>query len=188
MNKGKNYQFMWFDLVFLSFLAALSEWMSNSLLSVWNSSFYFSFSTAICLIAMIRWGWAGVVVGVAGGMPGIWFSQVNLAGGILFYMAANGFLAIPMILYGDRRRDAVSSRVLYLAAYVVVCHVCLAVGKGAAILVLTGERTGFKDYFGATFLIMVIDVIVCAALGTREGLVCDMRYYFQEREGEDHEA
>ena len=52
MNNGKICQFMWFDLIFLSFLAALSEWMSSRLLDIWDSSFYFSFATAVCLIAM----------------------------------------------------------------------------------------------------------------------------------------
>ncbi len=188
MNNGKICQFMWFDLIFLSFLAALSEWMSSRLLDIWDSSFYFSFATAVCLIAMIRWGWAGVVVGMAGGAPGIWFSHMGPAQGIIFYILANGFLAIPMAVYGKRSRDAIGGRVLYLSVYVVACHVCQAVGKGVAIFILTGEASGFKDYLGATFLIMVIDVIVCGALRTREGLICDMRYYFQERERENHET
>ena len=101
MNNQRISRFMWFDLGCLSFLAALSEWMSNRLLNLWNSSFYFSFSMAICLIAMIRWGAAGTAVGVIGAVPGMWFSHMSLSGRLLFYVAATGAVGIPAVLYGD---------------------------------------------------------------------------------------
>ena len=187
MNNNIKHQFVWFDLIFLSFLAALSEWMGNGLLKVWNSSFYFSFSIAIGIITMIRWGTAGTIVGIVGGIPGIFFSEMSLGGGILFYVAANAFLGIPILLYGKRNRDRISEHPILLTAYIIACHVCLAVGKGLVIFLLTGEPTGVVDYFGATFLIMGINIIVCLVLKTREGLLCDMRYYFEEREGEENE-
>ncbi len=185
MNNQRISRFMWFDLGCLSFLAALSEWMSNRLLNLWNSSFYFSFSMAICLIAMIRWGAAGTAVGVIGAVPGMWFSHMSLSGRLLFYVAATGAVGIPAVLYGDRDRNLIAGNVLYLTVYVVLCHLCLAAGKGAAVFLLTGEGTGFRDYLGATLFILVINVIVCIVLKAREGLICDMRYYFKE--GEDHE-
>lgn len=185
MNNNAKQLFAWFDLIFLSFLAAISEWMGNGLLKVWDSSFYFSFSIAIGIIAIIRWGIPGIIVGIIGGCPGIFFSNLFLRDGILFYSLANLFLGIPILFFGKRNRNMISKYPLYLTAYIIMSHVCLAIGKGIAIYVLTGEVTGMVDYFGATFLIMVINIIVCLLLRTREGLLCDMRYYFEEGEEEN---
>lgn len=188
MNDGKSYQvteqFKYFDLLFLSLLAAVSEWMGSGLLKVWNSSFYFSFATAICLIAMIRWGTAGVLVGMAGGIPAIWFSDMGIFSGILFYVIANVSIGIPILLYGARDRNKICEHSFLLILYVLSAHVCLAIGKGAVIFLLTGEHTGVLDYFGATFLITVLDIIVCLVLNTRKDLLCDMRNYFNKGEGE----
>lgn len=177
--------FQYFDLFFFTALAVISEIMSNALLGVWDSSFYFSFSIVLCLIAMIRWGAVGVVAGAAGGLPGIWFSDMPLAGGVMFYGAANLFLVIPVLLYGRRSRDVIVQNPVFLSAYVLVSHGCLAAGKGLVIWLLTGETTGMTDYFGATFLILVINIIICLVLRTRDGLICDMRYYFAEGEEDE---
>lgn len=178
---------MWFDLAFLSVLAAVSEWMGNAFLPVWGSGFYFSFSIAIGLIAMVRWGAVGTAVGVIGGIPGMLFSKMTFGGGILFYVIANVFLGLPILLYGKRNRDRIAGNGTFLMLYVLLSHISLSVGKGIAIFLLTGETTGAVDYFGATFLILAIDMIVCLVLKTRKGLICDMRYYFTQREGEVNE-
>ena len=187
MNNTKVNQFMWFDLALLSVLAAASEFMGSGLLRVWNSDFYFSFTIAVSLIAMIRWGAAGVVLGMIGGIPGIFFSDMTVVGGILFYVLANAFLGIPILLYGKRNRDTIAESPALLMVYVLISHACLAAGKGVVILLLTGETTGVIDYFGATFLITAMDLIVCLVLRMREGLICDMRYYFIQGEGEQNE-
>lgn len=184
MNNGRIYQFKRLDLTLLSVLAIASEFMGSGLLKVWNSEFYFSFSIAIGLIAMIRWGAAGILVGMAGGIPGIFFSDMPLWSGILFYVLANASLGIPILLYGGRDRDRIAQSPGLLLAYVLICHASLAVGKGAVIFLVTGEATGIVDYFGATFLITVIDLIICLVLRMREGLICDMRNYFIQGEGE----
>lgn len=187
MNYCKAIRFQSFDLIFFSILAAISEFLSNQLLTTWNSGFYFSFSTAICLIAMIRWGSVGVIVGMIGGLPGVLFSEMTLVSGIFFYALANAALCIPMLIYGKRDRDLIAEDHVWLMLYVLASHCCLAVGKGLIIFVITGERTGVIDYFGATFLILVMDIILCQVLQKREGLICDLRYYLADEEGENDE-
>ena len=56
MNNENVVSFKKFDLVCFSILASISEIMSYALLNVWNSGFYFSFSTVLCPISMLRWG------------------------------------------------------------------------------------------------------------------------------------
>lgn len=185
MDNEKIQQFMWFDLVLLSLLAAISEWMGNAFLPLWGSGFYYSFSIVIGLIAMIRWGAAGVTVSVIGGIPGMFFSHMTFGSGL--YVMSNLFLGIPVLLYGQKNRDRIAGSMVFLASYVLLSHISLSAGKGMIIFLLTGERTGAIDYFGATFLILVINVIVCLVLRTRKGLICDMRYYFARREGEGNE-
>ena len=72
--KRKIFIFQYFDLLFFSILAVVSEVMSHVLLEFWNSSFYFSFSMVLCLISMLRWGFVGTVVFVIGGIPDILLS------------------------------------------------------------------------------------------------------------------
>lgn len=185
MNKAKEIiSFRYLDLMFFSILAAVSEVMSYKMLEFWNSSFYFSFSMVLCLISMIRWGAAGVVVSMIGGIPGILFSPMPLWSGILFYVLSNAFIGIPMLVYGDRNRDTIADGHVFLLLYILLSHCSLCAGKGIFILLLTGETTGAVDYFGATFFALIINIIVCCVLQMRKGLICDMRYYFTEMEGE----
>ena len=185
MNEnGRNSSFMVIDLLFFTILAALSEFMSNMLLRTWQSSFYFSFSIALCLIAMIRWGAVGSVVGILGGIPGILFSDMSFFSGVLFYGFANALIGLPMLLYGERDRNHISRHYGHLLLYILLCHSCVSLGKGMVIFLLTGETTGVIDHFGATCFILVINVILCSILKTRDGLICDMRYYFAEEDGE----
>ncbi|GLC80761.1 hypothetical protein [Lacrimispora brassicae] len=185
MNKAKGvFSFRYLDLLFFSILAAVSEIMSYKMLEFWNSSFYFSFSMALCLISMIRWGAAGVVVSMIGGIPGILFSPMPLWSGILFYILSNAFIGIPMLAYGERNRDSIADGHVFLLLYILLSHCSLSAGKGLVIFLLTGETTGVKDYFGATFFALMINIIVCCVLQMRKGLICDMRYYFAEMEGE----
>jgi hypothetical protein len=177
-----NRNFEWFDLFFFSLLSAVSELMGNGLLKMWNSSFFFSFSTAICLIAMIRWGGAGIVCSVVSGFVSLYFSGMPFFRGVLFYPLANMFLMVPALLYGQRNRDRISGSDLKIILYVIVSHLCLSLGKGFAILILAGEAGGSRDYFGSTLFIMLIDIIICVLLKRREGLLCDMRYYFTRKE------
>lgn len=185
MNNEKIVPFMNLDLAVLSLLAVLSETLSSGLLEIWNSGFYFSFSTAICLIAMIRWGAWGILTGMAGGIPAMAFSNMTVFGGCLYYVFANIFLAVPILLFGRRNRNQIAGHGLFLLAYVFLSHLCLAAGKGIAIFLITGETTGAVDYFGAAFLILFIDMFVCLVLKTRKGLICDMRYYFTGGEGNE---
>ncbi|WP_333647242.1 hypothetical protein [Lacrimispora sp.] len=185
MNREKEiFSFRHLDLLFFSVLAAVSEVMSYGMLGFWNSGFHFSFSTVLCLIAMIRWGWSGIVVSMIGGIPGILFSDMSLWSGILFYVLSNALIGIPMLAYGDRNRDIIAGGHVFLLLYIFLSHCSLSAGKGIAIFLLTGEITGAVDYFGATFFTLIINIIVCCVLQMRNGLICDMRYYFTETEGE----
>jgi hypothetical protein len=185
MNKRKeNILFLYLDLLFFSILAAISEIMSYKLLEYWNSSFYFSFSMVLGLISMIRWGSVGVVVAMIGGIPSILFSPMPLWSGILFYVLSNAFIGIPMMVYGSRNRNIIADRHVFLLLYIFLSHCSLSAGKGIVIFLLTGEATGVKDYFGASFFTMMINIIVCCVLQMRKGLICDMRYYFTYMKGE----
>lgn len=187
MNKTNEvFIFPYLDLLFFSILAAVSEIMSYKMLEFWNSSFYYSFSVVLCLISMIRWGAAGVVVAMIGGIPGILFSPMSLWSGFLFYSLSNAFIGIPMMVYRSRNRDAIAEGHVFLLLYIFLSHCSLSAGKGIAIFLLTGETTGAKDYFGATFFTLMINIIVCSVLQMRKGLICDMRYYFTDMEGEGY--
>lgn len=143
--------FRYLDLLFFSILAVVSEIMSYKMLKFFNSSFYFSFSIALCLISMIRWGAAGAIVSVIGGIPAVLFSSMPLWSGILFYILPNAFIGIPMMIYGDRNRDIIAEGHAFLLLYIFLSHCSLSAGKGAVIFLLTGETTGVRDYFGAAF-------------------------------------
>lgn len=185
MNSEK--EFLKIDLVFFSALAIISEIISQYFLGRWNSSFYYSFAIAIGLIAMLRWGAIGVVVAMAGGLPMLFFSDMDVWSGILFYIVAGLFAGIPIAVYGSRNRDIIISHPLYLMFYILLSHCSLSVGKGIAIFILTGETTGTVDFFSATLFILVINTILCLVLRMRQGLLCDMRYYFTDKEGEGNE-
>ncbi|WP_313185712.1 hypothetical protein [Lacrimispora sp.] len=187
MNRTKKiFLFPYLDLLFFSILAVVSEIMSYKMLEFWNSSFYFSFSVVLCLISMIRWGAAGAAVAMIGGIPSILFSPMPFWSGILFYGLSNAFIGIPMMVYGSRNRDTIADGHVFLLLYIFLSHCSLSAGKGIAIFLLTGETTGAKDYFGATFFTLMINIIVCSVLQTRKGLICDMRYYFTDMEGEGY--
>lgn len=183
-NESKVISFMLLDLLLFVILATLSEFMGNLLLQTWHSSFYFSFSTALCLIAMVRWGTAGAVVGMLGGLPGMLFSGLPFFSGFLFYGIANLLIGLPMLLYGKRERNRLAGHYGLLSLYILLSHICLSLGKGIVIFLLTGEMTGAVDYFAATCFILVMNLILCCVLKSRDGLICDMRYYFAKTDSD----
>lgn len=139
--------FAMYDLIFFSILAAISDAMSYALLDIFHSDFYFSFAIALCLIAMLRWGIAGIIVGIIGGIPSLIYSDMVPGAGILYHILANMALVVPILLYetfgGGRSRNKISGQSGCLMLYILLSHLCLSAGKGVVIFFLTGRRQGW---------------------------------------------
>ncbi len=173
-----------FDLAFFSVLAWLSEWLASYLTRTMGVGFSVSFTLALTVIAMIRWGPVGCIAGVIGGV-GAFVS----AGGedylnLIYYAGANVFLALPTLVYGARDTDWITDRPGRLALAVLACYLSLCVGKWLALIVLYRDWDGGVDYFFAELIPLVFNLLLCLLLRSRDGLICNMRLEEDDENGQ----
>lgn len=171
---------MLIDLAVFSILAVFTEVAGTVLLKDMVPLFYCTLSMAVAQIAMLRWGAAGIAVQAAAGTAALLLGDMKLLDGLIFCVAANLCLGIPMALYGERDRDVIVENPLYFLLYLILSHLCLCAGKGIAILAVTGERSGFVDFFGASLLVFIINTIALLVLRSVKNLMIDMRTYYGE--------
>jgi len=166
-------------MIVFSFLAIVSEFLGNYLLNFMNVGFCISFASLICLIAMIRWGAIGGLTYILAGILMIFISEstMNDFEGFLYYVVANAFVAFPLLLWNKRNRNTLINKWYKKILYPIICLLFLSIGKGIAIIIITGEITGVIDFAGSMLFTLVIDIILLFVLSHREDLICDMDQY-----------
>lgn len=170
------------DMILFSIMAVVSGVLSDVYMGELATGFYYSLRTAVCLILMIRWGKYGVVAIFVSSISSFMLSGFELVPGLLYYIMADLFFAIPVLVYGKRNRDNLVSTCGNTIGYVLMCHSTLALGKGLAIFLVEGETTGVIDFFIANFLILTMDCVVLLVLRTLKELIIDIEN-FMMREG-----
>jgi len=166
-------------MIVFCFLAIISEFLGNYLLNFMNVGFCISFASLICLIAMVRWGAIGGLTYILAGIPMIFISEstMNYFDAFLYYVVANAFIAIPLLLWNKRKRDLLVNKWYKKILYPIISLIFLSVGKGIAIVIITGEITGVIDFAGSMLFTLAIDILLIFVLSHREGLICDMDEY-----------
>lgn len=181
---------LYLDLIVFSFLAVISEFLGNYLLNFMNVGFCISFASLICLIAMVRWGAIGSITYILAGIPMIVISEstMNYSNGFLYYVIANAFIVIPLLLWNKRDRNKLIDKWYKKILYPLVCLGFLSVGKGIAIVMITGELTGLVDFAGSMLFTLVINIILLFVLSKRDDLICDMdKYIIREVKNREEE-
>ena len=109
--------------------------------------------------------------------------SIEIWKGILYYMIANATAALPMLIYGKRSRNKIVSSPLWLAGYVLVVFLSIAIGKEIALLIISQDPLGGVKYFLSEIFILVITILVLLILSRlKTKLVYDMHEFFKEEE------
>lgn len=175
MNRN-NYKII--DLIILTILSFIVEFAGFYLVSKLGSPIYLSFSFAICIIAMIRWGFLGVITYVISGIALVilkdWDSILH---GILFEVVSNAFICIPFLFLTNKNRTVYASDFKKLFVIILLCITTLCLGKSFALPFIDGDITGL-DYFGSSLLIFVVNSGVLFLLSkTKSQTLVDMQHY-----------
>ncbi len=177
------------DLIFFTILSIVAEFITAFSFSNLKSGFYFSFAIMIYIIFSIRWGNIAIVSLILSGLPLIFIQpigniqSIEIWKGILYYMIANATAALPMLIYGKRSRNKIVSSPLWLAGYVLVVFLSIAIGKEIALLIISQDPLGGVKYFLSEIFILVITILVLLILSRlKTKLVYDMHEFFKEEE------
>jgi len=173
------------DLIIFSGLAIGSEVINNNYIEKKGAIFYLSFSMTLCIIMMIRWGIVGVVIYLISGFAMMYTRVGFFNAEVIYYVVANIFFGIPILIYGKRKRQAIVDRPLIFLGFIFASYICACIGKGLALLILYGNTTGCLDYLWTTAFTLFINIIVCFMLTKRKELLCDMSNCFEKQGGEN---
>lgn len=181
MNKLKL-----FDLIMFSILSVLCEFLSIFCFKKMHSGFYISFASLLFLILSIRWGSIAAIPFMLAGIPSLFLDPIGIWQGIIYYLIANGFAAIPIFLYRNKNRNEIIKHPERVIIYVLLVLVSLSFGKGLAILIINKDLNGMLSYLVSMIFTFVINLIVIMIfIKSKSQLVYDMNQYLKE--GENYE-
>ncbi len=175
----KSEDFRTIDLLVLSVLAFITEFLGYLLVTKLNSPFYISFSFAVCVIAMIRWGAVGVITYLIAGIALVFLKGADdIIIHIIYEVIANGAICIPFLFLLKKNGDWIVEKTRRFLFVTIGCvgSVCLA--KGIVLMFVNESQTGIIDYFGSSMLILVVNLLLLFMLyKIKTKLLVDMKNY-----------
>lgn len=172
------------DLIIFSALAVAFEVINNNFIEKKGIIFYLSFSMTLSIIMMIRWGVVGSVVYVIAGIAMMCVRATSFNIEVLYYVIANAFIAIPMLIYGRRDRETIVESSFNFLGFILASYFFTCVGKGIALFIIKDSVSGVLDYIGTSALTLFVNILACFILRMRKELLCDMRNCFEEKGGD----
>ena len=179
--KNNLEQFRNIDLVFFSVLAMISEIMGELLhLRFAGAGFYLSFSVLIAFIAIVRWNELGAIVYIVAGLPMIVLGPNIILHNIIMYPVANCFIVFTAKAIKKMDKEELLDDGVKLLGYIFLTYLTVTFGKSFGLLIL-GQQfiTGGVLYFVSQLFNIVISFVVVLLLRRREGLLVDMKKYFE---------
>lgn len=173
----KYKEFRTADLMILSILAFVSEFLGYLLVEKMDTPFYLSFSFAICIIAMIRWGVVGVITYLIAGVSLLFLKDVDdFTASLFFEVVANVGIVIPFVIILKKDRDVFVNDLKKFILLTFCCVVSLVLVKGTTVMVFNANQTGIIDYFSSTLLIILVNLGLLIVLAyTKSQLLLDMK-------------
>lgn len=135
-----------------------------------------SLGPAVAMIAMIRWGAWGGAAFVAAGLVQWLLSGAGLWG-ILTDALPMAAMALPVILYGARDRDALVKSTGGLTGIVLAAYGCQALVRTAVLTLLTGDIVLAAAQAIQLIFPALLTVLCVLVLRMPSDLLCDMRAY-----------
>lgn len=174
------------DIWIFTFLSILCEFLSSYFFDILESGFYLSFAFLILLIMTLRWGAIGIIPFVLSGIPSIIMDKnLEIWQSILFYMVANAFAVIPILVYKKafkgKDRNFIIKKPLYLLLYSFLALLSLALGKGIACLIINQDFSAMAGYLVSMIFTFVLAYLILYGLSKlKNTIVMDMDVYIDD--------
>lgn len=164
---------MYFDLFILTILSFLSDYLGYYLVGEIGSSFYLTFSLAITIIAMIRWGTVGVVTYVISGFSLLYLkSSTEFGINFIYEVLVNAFVCIPFLIHTIVYKTIKIEKVI---SFTVMSIITLSLAKGIVLVIVDGEITSIINFFMSSLLINIMNIGLIVLLKiTNSQLLIDM--------------
>lgn len=185
----KNFKII--DLFILTCLAFGTEFLGYFLLENLSTPVYLSFSLAVCFVAMIRWGFVGVITYVAAGFSLFVIKDTeNIIASFFYEVVANAAICIPFAIFYKKGENNIMNKTSLFLKVVVLSLVSLILTKGIVLFFVNESLTGIVDYFSVSLLILAMNTGVLMLLTkAAKHLTIDMVYFLtdESRSKEDLE-
>lgn len=176
------------DLMLLSFLAAAAEGLSIGGYWFFKEQFYVSISCLVALIAIVRWGYRGVIVYILPIIIRILFAFPDLLADrmIIYSLELLLFMLIPLFfkIKGASRKN-INQNYLSLFGYVLYSYILICLGRGIGLVIINQEIIdGLIDGFSQSlFEIVIVSIAMFLLTNSSKSLIQDVHYYFELKEG-----
>ncbi len=188
MNYNK---FKIFDLILLSGLAFLTEFLGYFLIGKLPTSIYLSFSFAICIFAMIRWGAIGAITHVIAGVALVILKYNDaLLYGFFYEVVANVAIGIPFLFLIGKNKNEIVANLWKFFLITAACLLSLCISKGIVLFFINHSLTGVIDFFSSSLLAIITNFgLLFLFYKTKSQLLTDMKIFLtsdrQQQEDSD---
>ncbi len=182
-------QFKKLDIYIFSILSIICEFLSSFFFKRLDSGFYLSFSLLLFLISSLRWGIKGIIPFIVSGIPLIFLDNIGYLNGTLYYVIANAFAVVPIVIFElfikkNRSRNVIIKSPYSLLLYSLLCMISLSVGKALVLLIINHDFTAIGGYLVSNIFTFVLSYIVLYILSkVKNSIVTDMDVYINDEKG-----
>lgn len=164
---------MYFDLIILTILSFLSDFFGYYLVGEIGSSFYLTFSLAITIIAMVRWGTIGVITYVVSGLSLLYLkSSTSIGINFIYEVVANAFVCVPFLIHSVVYKTIKVEKIISLT---IMSIITLSLAKGVVLVIVDGEMMSIINFFMSSMLINIMNIGLILLLKiTKSQLLIDM--------------
>jgi len=157
-------------LIILAIITQLSGYILN--LKFPEANFYINFSILIGLLAIVRWGYLGVIVYVVAGLSMLFISDTSYLETILVYPFANAFIILALVFFKLFDVSKLKENNLVLILFILTIFVSVSIGKGIASFILGNQLiSSILYYFTVNLFNVVMVYVVLQIIKNKEGLL-----------------
>ncbi|MDD3999658.1 MAG: hypothetical protein PHX62_02015 [Bacilli bacterium] len=170
------------DLLMLSILAIISEFLGTFLLEKLSVGFTISFASLIAIIAIFRWGYRGGLAYVLAGIPMLFlYQEYSFLNNLLYYLIGGSFIFIIPIVFKNHSLDAIRNKSSTFNLFIIFLYLSIVFGKSLTLFVL-GENlfSSLRAVMGSFLFTIVISIIILNLLKKTSGLITDMTALIKE--------
>ncbi len=173
-------KFRLIDLIILTILALVAEFFGYFLVDRLETPFYLTFSLAICIIAMVRWGVVGGITYVLSGVVlfVLKFESDTAVTTFFYEVVANAAVCLPFCYFIGKNKNSIVQSTTKFLIVLLSCLVCLSLAKGLVLLIFNQSANGALAYFGYSLLINVMNMgLLFLLMKTKSQILTDMKVY-----------
>ena len=170
------------DLTIFSALALLLEIVNGFAIGLVQDVFALSISVLLSCISMMRWGWWGVLVSVAGAF-GYVIGNGGQLSNYLVYLVGSVFVVLCLLWFRLLKKEQINQSKTLSVLFLLSAFAFVNAGRFVVSLFFVFDFAIFRVFIASDVLNFVVGCIVLCIVVLQKGLFVDQMQYLRELHG-----